>query len=257
MWPSTSEYTRINYDTNTNTITNIDIDIDIMATNKDKTPSKITTSQTSQEEKNIAVVKEYMSIAYSPTENKGRDSVAHLCTEDSWFHAPTTFPKCKDFPLISSHLIRRHRRRFFALYPLLLDCLSAMLASEAVHGPQGHDIYQRKTKINTHVFIPDLGKTPLDYADSHAEVMSSVSDLKITSYDIVFAKDGHVLLKYSAEGSHCGKPHNGIEATGNKAKWEAAAIFEVRDGKVHSFTKQWDKLNMFKQLGWMDGSEYV
>lgn len=99
--------------------------------------------------------------------------------------------------------------------------------------------------------------TPLDYADSHAKVMSAIADLHIISYDIVFAKDGHVLLRYSAEGSHCGEPHNGIEPSGRKAKWTASAIFEVRDGKVHSFTKEWDKLNMWKQLGWMKGDEYA
>ena len=92
---------------------------------------------------------------------------------------------------------------------------------------------------------------PLDYADSHAKVMSAIADLHIVSYDIVFAKDGHVLLRYSAEGSHCGQPHNGIEPSGKKAKWTAATIFEVRDGKVYSFTKEWDKLNMWKQLGWV------
>lgn len=92
---------------------------------------------------------------------------------------------------------------------------------------------------------------PLDYADSHAKVMSAIADLHIITYDIVFAKDGHVLLRYSAEGSHCGQPHNGIEPTGKKAKWTAAAIFEVRDGKIYSFTKEWDKLNMWKQLGWV------
>ena len=92
---------------------------------------------------------------------------------------------------------------------------------------------------------------PLDYADSHAKVMSAIADLHIISYDIVFSKAGHVLLRYSAEGSHCGQPHNGIEPSGKKAKWTAAAIFEVKDGKVHSFTKEWDKLNMWKQLGWV------
>ena len=81
--------------------------------------------------------------------------------------------------------------------------------------------------------------------------MSAIADLHIISYDIVFAKDGHVLLRYSAEGSHCGQSHNGIEPSGRKAKWTAAAIFEVKDGKVHSFTKEWDKLNMWKQLGWV------
>lgn len=81
--------------------------------------------------------------------------------------------------------------------------------------------------------------------------MSAIADLHIVSYDIVFAKDGHVLLRYSAEGSHCGQAHNGIEPSGKKAKWTAAAIFEVKDGKVHGFTKEWDKLNMWKQLGWV------
>ena len=92
---------------------------------------------------------------------------------------------------------------------------------------------------------------PLDYADSHAKVMSAIADLHISSYDIVFAKDGHVLLRYSAEGSHCGQPHNGIEPSGRKVQWTASAIFEVKDEKVHSFTKEWDKLNMWKQLGWV------
>ena len=86
---------------------------------------------------------EYMSIAYSPKDNKGRSSVEHLCTADSTFTAPTTFPTCK---------------------------------------------------------------SPMDYADSHSKVMACVADLEIHSYDIVFAKDSHVLLRYSAGGSHCGEP---------------------------------------------------
>ena len=81
--------------------------------------------------------------------------------------------------------------------------------------------------------------------------MSAIADLHIISYDIVFAKDGHVLLRYSAEGSHCGQPHNGIDPSGRKANWTAAAIFEVKHGKVDSFTKEWDKLSMWKQLGWV------
>ena len=40
---------------------------------------------------------------------------------------------------------------------------------------------------------------------------------------------------------------------GRQAKWTAAAIFEVKNGKVHSFTKEWDKLRMWKQLGWLCG----
>ncbi|KAK0511473.1 hypothetical protein JMJ35_006046 [Cladonia borealis] len=161
---------------------------------REQPPIKVSTDQTEEEKKNIAVVLEYMSTAYSPKDNKGRSSVSHLCTTDSTFTAPTTFPNCH---------------------------------------------------------------TPLDYADSHAHVMSAIADLHIVSYDIVFAKAGHVLLRYSAEGSHCGEPHNGIEPSGRKAKWSAAAIFEVRNGKIHSFTKEWDKLNMWKQLGWMKGDGYI
>ncbi|CAF9930322.1 MAG: hypothetical protein HETSPECPRED_007601 [Heterodermia speciosa] len=122
------------------------------------------------------------------------DKSPRLCTSDSTFTAPTTFPTCE---------------------------------------------------------------SPLDYADSHAQVMSSIADLHITSYDYVFAKNNMVLLRYSAEGSHCGEPHNGVQASGRKANWTAAAIFELKDGKIKGFTKEWDKLNMWKQLGWMKGDEYV
>lgn len=135
-----------------------------------------------------------MSIAYSPKQNTGAESVRHLCTDDSWFSAPTTFPGVE---------------------------------------------------------------TPAQYAESHSHVMASISDLHIVCFDQAWAKDGHVLLRYTAEGSHCGEPHNGIEATKKHAKWGAAAIFEIKDGKVHSFTKDWDKLHMWKQLGWMKGDEYA
>jgi predicted ester cyclase len=144
--------------------------------------------------KNIDMVKEYMRLAYSPKENKGASTVAHLCHDDAYFIAPSTFP--------------------------------------TAHSPQ-------------------------DYAESHSHVMSSVSDLRIDSYDQIFAKNGHVLLRYSASGSHCGEPHNGIKATGNKASWHAAAIFEVEGGKIKGWTKEWDKLDMWKQFGWMRGEEYA
>lgn len=121
-----------------------------------------------------------MSIAYSPTENKGAESVRHLCTADSWFWSPSTFPGCS---------------------------------------------------------------TPMDYAESHARVMASVNDLHIVRYDQAWAKDGHVLLRYTAEGSHSGEPYQGIERSDppKKARWSAAAIFEIEDGKVKSFTKDWDQ----------------
>lgn len=145
-------------------------------------------------QKNIEIVKEYMSIAYSPQNNKGRASVEHLVSPSATFTAPTTFPECH---------------------------------------------------------------TPLDYADSHAKVMSALSDLHITAFDVLFAKGGHVALRYSATGSHCGGEHNGVQPTGKRATWTAAAMFEVREGKIVSFVKEWDKLHMWRQLGWMDGDRYL
>jgi predicted ester cyclase len=144
--------------------------------------------------RNIDVVKEYMRLAYSPKENKGRITVEHLCQDDAYFIAPTTFPGCE---------------------------------------------------------------SPQDYAESHSKIMAAVSDLKIDSYDVIFANGGHVCLRYTASGSHCGEPHNGIKATGKKATWHAAAIFEVDNGKITGWTKEWDKLHMWKQLGWMKGDEYA
>ena len=73
--------------------------------------------------------------------------------------------------------------------------------------------------------------------------MASVNDLRIVRFDQAWAKNSHVLLRYTAEGSHCGKPYKGIERTDppRRARWSAAAIFEVEDGKVKSFTKDWDQ----------------
>jgi hypothetical protein len=144
-------------------------------------PTIITTEQTPEEQANIDLCKEYMSIAYSPSKNTGDDSVRHLCHRDSWFWSPATFPGCE---------------------------------------------------------------TPMDYAESHSVVMASVNDLNIIRFDQVFAKYGHVLLRYTAEGSHQGKPYKGIEASGKHARWSAAAIFEVEGGKIRSFTKDWDQKTM-------------
>jgi hypothetical protein len=86
--------------------------------------------------------------------------------------------------------------------------------------------------------------SPMDYADSHSVVMKSVSDLHIIRFDQAWAKGGHVLLRYTAEGSHIGEPYKDIKATGKHAQWSAAAIFEVEDGKIKSFTKDWDQKTM-------------
>lgn len=89
-------------------------------------------------------------------------------------------------------------------------------------------------------------KTPLDYADAHKEIIESVTDMRILHYDQAWAKDGHVLLRFSAEGTHNGKPYKGIEKSDppKRAKWGAAAIFEMQDGLVKSLMKDWDQKTM-------------
>ena len=41
------------------------------------------------------------------------------------------------------------------------------------------------------------------------ELMKSVNDLRITTFDYMMAKDDQVSLRYSAEGSHNGEPYRG------------------------------------------------
>lgn len=46
----------------------------------------------------------------------------------------------------------------------------------------------------------------------------------------------------------------GIPPTHNKAKWTAAAIFQLTpDGLILKMWKDWDKLSMWRQLGWVSG----
>jgi hypothetical protein len=61
---------------------------------KEYPPVKQSTAQSDEEQKNVDIVKEYMRLAYSPKENKGRKTVEHLCHSDAYFIAPTTFPDC-------------------------------------------------------------------------------------------------------------------------------------------------------------------
>ncbi|KAF4426665.1 hypothetical protein FACUT_9748 [Fusarium acutatum] len=84
----------------------------------------------------------------------------------------------------------------------------------------------------------------MDYAGSHSTVMASAADLEIIRFDQSWAKDGHVLLRYTAQGSHCGEPYKGICKTGRHAQWSAVAIIQVKDGKMRSFTKDWDQKTM-------------
>ncbi|KAK7691381.1 hypothetical protein QCA50_004780 [Cerrena zonata] len=149
-------------------------------------PSEIT----AVEAKNVQTVLSYMEIAYSPTDNKGTESVKHLCAPNDTFEAVSTFPKA--------------------------------------HSAEG-------------------------YADEHAKVMSALSDLRIVRFDIVSPKGNFVSLRYTARGSHNGGPHNGIPATGNSAEWTAAGNFVIDEetGKIKHWWKDWDKMRMWKQLGWV------
>ncbi len=104
---------------------------------------------TSQEQKNIELVKEYMQIAYDP-KRASAEAVAHLCAPNNTFIAPTTF-------------------------------------------------------LNVH--------TLEEYARDRGEIVKQVNDLHFVSFDVLFAKEDRVCLRYTAQGSHSGEPHGNINAT--------------------------------------------
>ncbi|OBK69555.1 hypothetical protein A5653_12745 [Mycobacterium colombiense] len=89
-----------------------------------------------------------------------------------------------------------------------------------------------------------------EYAEDHGRLMEQVNDLHIISFDVLFAKADRVCLRYTAEGAHRGEPHGDIAPTGRTARWSAAALFRVQDGKLVEFIKDWNKLSMWEQLGW-------
>ncbi|KAI0073587.1 hypothetical protein K474DRAFT_1603134 [Panus rudis PR-1116 ss-1] len=114
--------------------------------------------------------------------------------------------------------------------------------------------------------------TAEEYADEHAKVMSSLTDLHIVRFDVIVAKgqnlfsqsvslflssvskpENFVSLRYTATGSHIGAAHNGIEATRRRAEWTAAGNFvlDEQSGKIKHWWKDWDKMRMWKQLGWV------
>ena len=48
----------------------------------------------------------------------------------------------------------------------------------------------------------------------------------------------------------------GIPPTHRRAHWTAAALFQLTpEGQIHTFIKEWDKLAMWQQLGWVQGGE--
>lgn len=93
-------------------------------------------------------------------------------------------------------------------------------------------------------------RTLEDYAEAHGRLMREITDLRIVDIDIAFAGEDRVALRYTAEGSHGGAAHGSLPATGNAARWTAAALFRVEDGKLTEFVKEWNKLAMWEQLGW-------
>jgi predicted ester cyclase len=97
--------------------------------------------------------------------------------------------------------------------------------------------------------FPDI-HTLEEYAEDHGKLMKAVNDLHIVRFDVLFAQEDRVAIRYTAEGTHAGEPHGDIQPTGRKAQWTAAALFRIEGGKLIEFIKDWNKLSMWEQLGW-------
>jgi predicted ester cyclase len=81
--------------------------------------------------------------------------------------------------------------------------------------------------------------------------MKAVPDLRIESFDELFAHENRVCVRYTAAGSHCGVARRGIAPTGRHARWTAACVFHLNEnGKITHMKKDWDKLAMWHALGW-------
>ena len=93
---------------------------------------------------------------------------------------------------------------------------------------------------------------PLAYAQHHADdIMTAVPDLRIESFDNLFAKENRVCVRYTATGSHCGAPRRGIPPSGASARWTACIVFHFNESsKITHMSKDWDKLAMWHALGW-------
>ena len=97
--------------------------------------------------------------------------------------------------------------------------------------------------------FPDV-HTLEEYAEDHGRLMRQVNDLHFVSFDVLFAKDDRVALRYTAEGSHSGEPHGEIGPTGRTSRWTASALFRIENGQLAEFIKDWNKLSMWEQFGW-------
>lgn len=97
--------------------------------------------------------------------------------------------------------------------------------------------------------FPDI-HTLEDYAEDHGRLMKQVNDLHVVSFDVLFAKNDRVCMRYTAQGTHGGEPHGHIMPTGRKSRWTACALFRIENGKLVEFIKEWNKLAMWEQFGW-------
>jgi predicted ester cyclase len=88
------------------------------------------------------------------------------------------------------------------------------------------------------------------YAAEHAELMKSLNDLRFISFDVFFAQGDRVCLRYTAEGTHQGAPHGELAPTGRRARWSATAVFRLENGRLVELVIDWNKLQMWEQLGW-------
>ncbi|TFY67690.1 hypothetical protein EVJ58_g1445 [Rhodofomes roseus] len=84
-----------------------------------------------------------------------------------------------------------------------------------------------------------------EYAGSHAKVLQSLNDLHIIQFDVVIAKEDFVSLRYTAEGTHTGEPHGGIQPNGQHAQWTAQGSFIMEGGKI----KHWWKGECMRVVG--------
>ena len=92
-------------------------------------------------------------------------------------------------------------------------------------------IIVKNTRMNMEVIQTLISSSKID--NVRLELMKSINDLRIVDFDYLIAKDNQVALRYSAEGSHCGEPYKGIKPSGRKAKWTAAALFQLnQQGKI-------------------------
>jgi len=83
--------------------------------------------------------------------------------------------------------------------------------------------------------------------------MSALKDLHIIAFQVVNVKENLVSLRYMATGSHIGEEHNGIKPTGRRGEWSGAGnfIMDEESGLIKHWWKDWDKMQMWKQLGWV------